>query len=186
MRQKIAIITHADDRLQPDDRRGAPRVEVRLKVEFSELDSTRVLQGVVTNLSRSGMRMRATLTKRMVDPDHLRFWIYHGNALIRVMGRVVRRLHSGEIAVEFDDPGTISQFRVDEIVEREAVKNLRFETIVQPVEGPSALGRSAQVKGVLQVARDSNSSFHDSLSALQALKLSLNAKWLARRVATHL
>ena len=185
MREKVEIVTHREDRLEDGDRRRAPRVEVRLKVEFAESESNHLIEGVVTNISRTGMRIRTVGQVRLWGSDNLRFWVYAGGGMIRVKGHVVRRPSNEEIAIAFDAPGKPADDKVHEVVEDTAVKNIRFEKVVHryPELGQREKSGLSEAR---EVGRHLHLTLHDSVAMIKRHQSSGIDRWLDRRATTHL
>ncbi len=185
MREKVEIVTHREDRLEDGDRRRAPRVEVRLKVEFAESESNHLIEGVVTDISRTGMRIRTVGQVRLWNSDNLRFWVYAGGGMIRVKGHVVRRPSNEEIAIAFDAPGQPAAEKVEEVVDDTAVKSLRFEKVVHqyPEMDPRDKGGLSEAR---QMGRNLHMTFHDSVATIKRHQSSGVDRWLDRRATTHL
>lgn len=185
MREQLQIVTHRADRLEAGDRRRAPRVEVRLKVEFSERDSHYQFQGVVTDISRTGMRIRTVGQIRLHNDDELRFWVYAGGSMIRVKGHVVRRPSTEEIAIAFDATNTPTQTKVEDVVEETAVKNLRFETVVRRYDSALPRDRGSLSAQAHELSRQHGMTFHDGVAAAKRDKSSVGLRWLSRRRNSH-
>ena len=185
MREKVEIVTHREDRLHEGDRRRAPRVEVRLKVEFSETESNHLIEGVVTDISRTGMRIRTVGQVRLCSSDNLRFWVYAGGGMIRVKGHVVRRPSNEEIAIAFDAAGKPAEDKVHEVVEDTAVKNLRFEKVVHryPEIGQRDKGGLSEAR---EMGRNLHMTLHDSVAMIKRHQTSAVDRWVDRRGTTHL
>jgi hypothetical protein len=84
----------------PDDRRGEPRFDCSYTVEFENQPA----KGVVTDISRNGMRIRLAPDNYITDVKDLKCWIWIHGGILKLSGQIVRVGRKREISIKFLNP----------------------------------------------------------------------------------